>query len=164
MTKSEAIRYARICGETDGPETYEEASAFFEAIFGRAPNHADGDQHELWSHACAAAKLDAAEMPETITVPVTRDHIQRCRPGDPRCCAAALAIKELLGEPEVEVEEADAVSIGGFWYAGDDSLQSLVRRFDNLADGRNFDAPLGPVGPCTFELKFWVQAAGRADR
>lgn len=54
MTELEAIEYVQACGEADGPESYEEAAELFAAIFGRAPDDADGDALSLWSHVCAA--------------------------------------------------------------------------------------------------------------
>lgn len=57
MTKSEATDYIAACGEDDGPESYEDAADIFAAIFGRRPHADDGDAHDLWSHACAAAEV-----------------------------------------------------------------------------------------------------------
>lgn len=54
MTKREAIEYVRSCGESDGPDSYEEAAALFAALYGREPDADDGDQGQIWSLCCAA--------------------------------------------------------------------------------------------------------------
>jgi hypothetical protein len=59
MTECEAIDYVRSCGETDGPDTYEDAAELFRALYGRAPEADDGDQGQLWSLCCAAVEETA---------------------------------------------------------------------------------------------------------
>lgn len=56
MSKKEAIAYVRSCGESDGPETYEEAAEVFAALYDRAPDASDGDQGNVWSLCCAAVE------------------------------------------------------------------------------------------------------------
>lgn len=60
MTKTEALQYILSCDEGDGPETYAEARAIYVAVFGAEPDEGD-DQFALWSHACAAARIDEVE-------------------------------------------------------------------------------------------------------
>jgi hypothetical protein len=54
MTKSEAMAYIESCGETDGPESYDEVADIFEAMYGRRPDADDGDAGQIWSLCCAA--------------------------------------------------------------------------------------------------------------
>lgn len=53
MTKQEAIRYVRSCGESDGPESYAKAAEIFKALYGRRPDADDGGQFGVWSLCCA---------------------------------------------------------------------------------------------------------------
>lgn len=58
MSRTEAIAFALSCDEDEGPESYDEAAELFAAMYGRRPDDSDGDQHELWSHVCAAIQPD----------------------------------------------------------------------------------------------------------
>lgn len=66
MTYDEAADYIRACGEDDdGPETWEDAAALFEAIFGRPPDPLDDDEKDqlfLWSAVCSAVDATVAEV------------------------------------------------------------------------------------------------------
>jgi hypothetical protein len=52
MTKIEAVEFIRSCGEDEGPETAEEVSELFRALYGRAPDD-DDDEAGVWSLCCA---------------------------------------------------------------------------------------------------------------
>ena len=66
MTYNEAADYIRACGEDDdGPETWDDAAALFEAIFGRAADPLDEDERDqffLWSAVCSAVDAADAEV------------------------------------------------------------------------------------------------------
>jgi hypothetical protein len=99
------------------------------------------------------------QLPETITVVVTREHLQQGEPNRLCHCAAALAIADELrrlglSEWNVEVEAEDNVDINGARYEGDQALSELMGMFDNLSYWMKTgsEMPYGPVGPCTIEL------------
>jgi hypothetical protein len=58
MTKSEAHAYVRSCGESDGPESYDDAAEIFAALYDRAPDENDGDAGDVWSLCCAAVEAE----------------------------------------------------------------------------------------------------------
>lgn len=66
METNDAIKYVQSCGESDGPESYEDAAELFRAVIGRAPDADDGDAGDLWSHVCAAVPAQISSADDMI--------------------------------------------------------------------------------------------------
>lgn len=76
-----------------------------------------------------------------IRVDIKQKHITGGEPGDPRCCAVALAVREATGCTDVIVDGM-TIEVGDREYTTPDLIDTFIDRFD---DGL-------PVEPVSFML------------